>query len=73
MLPEQIPGSLFVIILLAMGLALQEYEALFLLALGCAAGWQTFNPSEKIAGPARIVALLFWTVSFILLAERIFL
>lgn len=72
MQPEQIPGSLFVLIMTALGLALNEPAAVFFLAIGCAFGWQFYNSNPQIAQIGQIGGLFFWAFGTILLGIRIF-
>jgi hypothetical protein len=68
MLPEQIPGTLFVLLT---ALAAIQYSdpglILLLLALGCAAGWGTFGtygPTTKLG--FTLVAFALWAGGFLL-------
>jgi hypothetical protein len=73
MLPEQIPGTLFVIILLLVGLATASYFSLMLLALGCALGWLGFSRDldYRVRNGVNLVALLVWAYVFIALTLEI--
>lgn len=71
MLPEQIPGTLFIILLALVAYATGQWDAILLLALGCAAGWASFAPEEALADSSRWTALGFWALSFVLISIRI--
>lgn len=43
MLPEQVPGTLFVVLLAVLATVMGEYDVLLILALGCAAAWASFG------------------------------
>lgn len=68
---EQIPGSLFVLLLAAIGLDNGWYDLVLLNALGCAFGWQTFSLNQRVEFVARAGSLLCWTIVFIALAWRL--
>ena len=73
MLPEQIPGTLFVILAALVGFMLGEPGVILILALGCAAGWCGMIDQE----PARRQYILFaavglWAVAFLYLVWKVF-
>lgn len=69
MRPEQIPGTLFILLLATLALTLGEHRIILLLAFGCAAGGASFSPGWYV--PATILALAAWGFSFLLLFIRI--
>lgn len=70
MLPEQIPGSLFVLGMFTLAVLLGAYPAAFLLALGCAAGWLSFDYRPPVASLGGILAFTLWTAGTIWLFIR---
>lgn len=72
MAPEQIPGTLFVLLTAWVGMSYNQDLAVLILALGCAAGWQTYNPHPTFASIARLVALALWTIGFLIILQGVF-
>lgn len=71
MLPEQIPGTLFVILLALVAYATGQWDALMLLSAACAVGWLSFHPLPKVAKGAMLTALTLWVFDFLLVLIRI--
>lgn len=69
--PAQLPGSLFVALVALVAYATGQWDALMLLALGCAFGWVSFSPDTSVAVLATWTALALWALTFILVLVRI--
>lgn len=66
MSPEQIPGTVFVLLTAAVALFTHQYIAVLALALGCAAGWLTYTDAQVLKTPAFFGALFLWALGFVL-------
>lgn len=67
---EQIPGTLFVLLVALAAYMLDDARPVLILALACAAGWQTFNPNPTVANLFRVVALILWVCATFLVTYR---
>lgn len=74
MVPEQIPGTLFVLLLAGVAFATGQYGAVILLAIGCAFGWVSMlrgvinHPYRAIAA---YFAICFWAWALGVISWRI--
>ena len=68
---EQIPGTLFILLVALAAYMLGDARPILILALGCAAGWQTFNPDRMISNWARAIALVLWVAAFLFLLIKV--
>lgn len=66
MQPEQLPGSLFVVLTALVAFATQAWLAILLLALGCALGWISYYPDERVKFLSTMLALILWAAGFTL-------
>ena len=71
MLAEQIPGTLFVLLVALAAFMNQDPDVILILAAGCAAGWASYT--ALIPWVFWVVSLGLWAWAFILLATRILL
>lgn len=74
MTPEQVPGSLFILLTAWVGMSLGLHLEVLGLALGCAIGWQCYN--QEVSDSQRVflfvAAAAVWAISFVLIAIRTF-
>lgn len=75
MKPEQVPGTLFVLLLALVAWMISAPVGLLLLAAGCACGWvfQTDSDNGAVSGAAFAGAMLFWTAAFVYLSWKVLL
>jgi hypothetical protein len=69
--PAQVPGSLFVIVLLVHAIRAGNHSAMLLLAVGCAAAWITesfFPPDAYWRVSGVFITLLIFATAFLSLA-----
>ena len=70
MLAEQIPGTLFVLLMALAAYMNQDPDVIFILAIGCVAGWLSFNPT--FGAYAWFGSIVIWALAGFLLFTRIF-
>lgn len=68
---EQVPGTLFILLVAVVGLLIGQYLAVLLLAVGCVAGWQTFHPSASVREIAWWLAMAFWFTGFMFIFAKV--
>ena len=72
MRPEQVPGTLFVLLCALAAWAIQAPEALLGLALGCAVGWwMMIEDHASRQSACFFLALAAWAASFLYLAWKV--
>lgn len=71
MQPEQVSGTLFILLTAAAAWYFQDMPAILVLAAGCACGWQSYSPDERLALWAKLAALCLWVFAFILVLWRL--
>jgi hypothetical protein len=73
MSPEQIPGSLFVLLVALLATQYSNPGPILLaLAIGCAFGWASYYPNSVVKTTTAIAALAFWALAFILALTKVF-
>lgn len=70
---ELVPGTLFIVLMALAAYMVNDFTVVIILALGCAAGWQTFGPDPKWANAFRLLSLALWALAVVLLVVRIYL
>ena len=74
MAAEQIPGTLYVLLVALAAWMIGDAVTVVILALGCAAGWAVSVPTGRNTSKFFfVVALALWALAFVVLLTRIFL
>jgi hypothetical protein len=70
---EQIPGTLFVLLVALAAYMLDDCRPILILALGCATGWQTFNTglSTSVRNALMLISVGLWAAAFLFLLTKV--